>query len=258
MGFIDTHSHIYGEEFDEDREEVIIRAKETGVDKIFLPNINSESIRPMLNLYQQHPDYLFPMIGLHPEDVGATYQQTLREMYEMLSRPPHPFIAVGEVGLDFYWDRTYCKEQTEAFEQQIRWAEEYRLPLVIHCRSAHTELVSIMKRHANSGLTGIFHCFGGSEEEAKELLQFEGFMLGIGGVLTYKKSTLPEVLTHIPLTRIAIETDAPYLAPVPKRGKRNEPAFAIHTLRMIAAIYGTSEEEVMEKTNENVQHVFFV
>ena len=256
MGFIDTHSHIYGEEFDEDREDVILRAKEAGVEKILLPNINAGTIRPMLDLCTAHPSYLFPMMGLHPEDVRADYREVLRGMQERLMNPGHPFIAVGEVGLDFYWDKTWRQEQLAAFEEQIGWAEAYRLPLVIHCRSAHKELVEMMQRHAHTGLKGIFHCFGGTVEEAAELLQFEGFVLGIGGVLTYKKSTLPETLRHIPLDRIVIETDAPYLAPVPQRGKRNEPAFALHTLRKVADIYSVSEEEVMEKTNNAFQHVF--
>ena len=256
MGFIDTHSHIYGEEFDEDREEVILRAKEAGVEKILLPNINAETIRPMLDLCARHPGYLFPMMGLHPEDVRADYRDVLREMEGELMNPEHPFIAVGEVGLDFYWDKTWYQEQLAALEEQIGWAETYHLPLVIHCRSAHRELVEVMQRHAHAGLKGIFHCFGGTVEEATELLRFEGFMLGIGGVLTYKKSTLPETLRQVPLDRIVIETDAPYLAPVPQRGKRNEPAFALHTLRKVAEVYAVSEEEVMEKTNRAFQCVF--
>ena len=256
MGFTDTHSHIYGEEFNEDREEVIARAKEAGVERILLPNINAESISPMLELCKEHPGYLLPMIGLHPEDVKADYRHILDEMYKRLAEPKHPFIAVGEVGLDFYWDTTYKTEQIEAFEQQIGWAAEFKLPLVIHSRSAHRELIACMQKHADQQLKGIFHCFGGTLEEAEELLQFHDFALGIGGVLTYKKSTLPETLRHIPMNRIVIETDAPYLAPVPQRGKRNEPAFARYTLQKVATIYGVTEEEVMKTTNMTIQALF--
>lgn len=268
--FTDTHSHIYEPEFDEDREEVIQRAKEAGVERIFLPNINKESIGPMLQLCEKHPGYLFPMMGLHPEDVKENYQEILANMHQQFLTPHHPFIAVGEVGLDFYWDRTYEQEQREAFREQASWALDFHLPLMIHCRSAHRDLVDTLQALLTSNefgkklrtpsqtplLRGIFHCFGGTPEEAAELLQFEGFALGIGGVLTYKKSTLPETLKSVPLNRIVVETDAPYLSPVPHRGKRNEPAFAIHTVRKLAEIYAVSEHEVMEETNMNVKRIF--
>ncbi len=256
MGFIDTHSHIYGPEFDEDREEVIARAKEAGVDAILLPNINPDTVQPMLELCQRHPGYAFPMMGLHPEDITDDWQTTLDVMHDRLLQPGHPYVAVGEVGLDYYWDRSRYEEQKRVFEQQVEWAVEFNLPLMIHSRSAHAELVEIMRRHQSDGLTGVFHCFGGTAEEARELLQFEGFVLGIGGVLTYKKSTLPDVLRQVPLERIVVETDAPYLAPVPCRGKRNESAFAIHTVRKLAEVYQLSEEEVMNCTNSNAKRLF--
>lgn len=256
MGFIDTHSHIYGPEFDEDRNKVILRAKEAGVDGVLLPNINAETIQPMLDLCKAYPGYVYPMMGLHPEDLTDDYQRVLDEMHTLLLQPGSPYIAVGEVGLDYYWDKSRYDEQQVAFDQQVKWAVETGLPLMIHSRSAHRELVDIVKSHKQDNLTGVFHCFGGTREEAEELLSFDGFVLGIGGVLTYKKSTLPEVLREVPLSRIVVETDAPYLAPVPCRGKRNEPSFALHTVKRLAEVYGVSVDEVMKQTNDNVKRVF--
>ena len=222
---------------------------------ILLPNINAESIRPMLELCRQYPDYCFPMIGLHPEDVRDDYKAVLAQMHEQL-QTSNPYIAIGEVGLDFYWDETYRNQQLDAFEQQIMWAKQYNLPLVIHSRKSHRELVDMMERHRGDSLRGIFHCFGGTLEEAKELLSFPGFVLGIGGVLTYKKSTLPEVLREVPLERIVVETDAPYLSPVPFRGKRNESAYVAYTLRRVAYDYENSVSEVdIMKTNTS-KHIF--
>lgn len=255
MTFIDTHSHIYGEEFTEDIEQVILRAKQANVSHILLPNVNRESIEPMLSLCQRYPGYCFPMMGLHPEDIKEDYRDVLKDMHQRLTEDNHPYVAVGEVGLDYYWDRSLYDLQQEVFEEQINWAIETGLPLMIHTRSAHDELVSIMKRHAGDHLTGIFHCFSGTAEQAHELLQFEGFALGIGGVLTFKKSTLPDALREIPLDRLVIETDAPYLAPVPMRGKRNEPAFAQYTLTRLAELYNTTPVEVASRTNMAVARI---
>lgn len=252
---IDTHSHIYGPEFAEDIDQVIVRAQEAGIEKILLPNINAESIQPMLDLCERYPGYLYPMMGLHPTDLTEDFRFVLDEMEHRL-QGVHPYIAVGEVGLDYYWDRSLYNEQQEAFERQIEWAVRYDLPLVIHSRSAHRELVDIMERHRSEGLRGIFHCFGGTLEEAQELLSFPGFALGIGGVLTYKKSLLPEVLLNVPLSRIVIETDSPYLAPVPHRGQRNESSYAIEVLKKLSIIYKVPEEEVSECTNANVMSIF--
>lgn len=256
MGFIDTHSHIYEPDFADDREEVVLRAQQAGVDAVLLPNINRASIQPMLDLCAAYPDYVYPMMGLHPEDVDADYAQVLQEMYALLTAAENPYIAVGEVGLDFYWDTRYAREQEAAFEQQVEWALALDLPLVIHCRQAHREMVDILRSYDVRSLKGIFHCFGGTYEEAKELLSFEHFALGIGGIVTYKKSSLPEVLQEVPLQRIVLETDAPYLSPVPHRGKRNEPAFALHTATFLASLYNVSSEEVFRQTNENVKRVF--
>ena len=255
---IDTHSHIYDPVFDEDRELVVARAREAGVEAILLPNINATTIRPMLELCERYPGYCFPMMGLHPEDVRDDYVSVLDAMHERLQVSGHPYIAVGEVGLDFYWDETYREQQMEAFEQQVCWARDFRLPLVIHCRKAHSELVEVMERHRAEQLTGIFHCFGGSADEAAELLSFPGFVLGIGGVLTYKKTTLPEALQNVPLERVVLETDSPYLAPVPYRGKRNESAYIENTMLRLAEVYGCSPAQVEEITNKTVKDIFLI
>lgn len=254
---IDTHSHIYGSEFDEDRDEVIQRAKEAGVRKILLPNINGQTVSAMMSLCQSHPGYCFPMIGLHPTDIEDDYLSVLSDMHQHLSQPEHLFVAVGEVGLDFYWDDTRREEQLEVFDTQIAWARDFRLPLMIHSRSAHSELIEMMNKHADEGLSGVFHCFGGDEDEARELLSYENFVLGIGGVVTYKKSTLPEVLREVvPLDRIVLETDSPYLAPVPNRGKRNESSYVLHVAQKLAEIYQLPVSEIIAVTSDNANRIF--
>lgn len=249
---IDTHSHIYGPEFDDDRAEVLQRARLAGVDKVLLPNINEESIARMLQVAKEYPDMCYPMMGLHPEDVKEDWAQVLDRMEMQLDG----MIAVGEVGLDFYWDTTFRKEQIEAFDRQICWAVERNLPLVIHMRKAEQELLEVMERHKSDGLRGVFHCFGGSRETASRMLKHEGFVLGIGGVVTFKNSRLAETLRYVPLDRIVLETDAPYLAPVPYRGKRNEPSYVAHVARFLSDIYNVSEEEVNDVTNLAVKRVF--
>lgn len=254
--FIDTHCHLDGEEFNEDRDLVVQRAKEAGVQQVFLPAINLKSLQTVLDTCRQYPNYCYPMIGLHPEEVGADWQEVLSSMRQLLLSDT-PYIAIGEVGLDYYWSREFEQEQLEAFEEQVRWSVETRLPLAIHCRKAQNELVAILKKYTKDLPGGVFHCFTGNEQEARELLQFDRFVLGIGGVLTFKKSHLPEVLPAVvPLNRIILETDAPYMAPVPMRGQRNEPAFTLHVLQRLAEAYGVSEQEVANQTNANVARVF--
>ena len=254
---IDTHSHLYEPEFDADRDDVVQRARQAGVEQILLPNINAGSIRPMLELCQRYPGYCHPMIGLHPTDVEPeTFRQTLRDMEQLLDDPNHPYIGIGEIGLDYYWDNSNAREQEAAFRIQIEWAIRHHLPLMIHARNAHHQLVSAISEYREARLTGVFHCWSGTADEAAELLQFPGFALGIGGVVTYKKSTLPEVLTSIPIERIVLETDAPYLAPMPHRGKRNESGFIAETLRKIAQAYNVSEQTVESVTNTNVMRLF--
>ncbi len=252
MQFIDTHCHLDGEEFRDDLDAVVTRAREAGVAAIGVPGINLESLDTVLELCRRYPYFCYPMLGLHPEDVKADWRDVLAAIKPALQSVK----AVGEVGLDYYWSREFEKEQLEAFEEQVRWAVEFQLPLMIHCRKAQNEMVAIIKKYQNDLPGGVFHCFTGNEHEAAELLQFDKFVLGIGGVSTFKKSHLPEVLpTVVPLDRIVLETDAPYMAPVPKRGERNEPAFVAYVLKRLAEAYGVSEEEVAQKTNENVARV---
>lgn len=256
MNIIDTHSHLYTEEFEKDIQDVVKRAQAAGVSQIFLPNINKESISPMLSLCSSYPDYFHPMMGLHPEDITPDFRHVLKEMHDRLMQDNHPYIAIGEIGLDYYWDQTYIKEQQEAFDQQVGWAEETGLPLMIHCRNAHKDLVNLLRQHKHENLHGVFHCFSGTADEAAELLAFNGFVLGIGGSVTFKKSSLPEVLDTVPLERIVLETDAPYLAPVPHRGKRNESAYIRDTVTRLATIYKVTPEHVAAVTSHTVQTIF--
>ena len=262
--YIDTHCHLDGDEFVLDRDAVIQRAREAGCARIFLPAIDHATSQRILLLCQQYPGYLYPMVGLHPEEVRADWREQLSSIHEFLQLPIQSErtggeapIAIGEVGLDFYWSREFEKEQLEAFEEQVQWSVETRLPLMIHCRKAKNEMVKILRRYEKELPGGVFHCFTGNETEARELLQFENFVLGIGGVLTFKKSHLPEVLpASVPLNRIVLETDAPYMAPVPMRGQRNESAYITYIVSRLAQSYGVSEEEIARSTNENVKKVF--
>lgn len=254
--FIDTHTHLDGTEFDADRDEVMERARAAGVSKVFLPAIDLKSVETVLAVSRKYEGYAYPMIGLHPEEVGADWENVLQRMREYIV-PGYPFIAIGEVGLDFYWTRDNEREQLAAFERQVEWSVETRLPLMIHCRKAQNEMVAVMRRYQNELPGGVFHCFTGNEKEAEQLLDFQNFVLGIGGVLTFKKSHLPEVLpASVPLSRIVLETDSPYMAPVPKRGERNESAYVEFVLKRLAEAYGVEDEEVARQTNENVERVF--
>ena len=254
LSFIDTHCHLDGEEFTADRDEVVARAREAGVSKILVPAIDLQSCQTVMDTCRQYPDYCYPMLGLHPEEARADWREVLAQIKHSLTSE---VIAIGEVGLDYYWSREFEKEQLEAFEQQVRWSVETRLPLMIHCRKAQNELVAILRKYADDLPGGVFHCFTGNEIEARELLQFDRFVLGIGGVLTFKKSNLPQTLPAVvPLDRLVLETDAPYMAPVPHRGQRNEPAFVLEVLRKLAVCYGVSEETVCEQTNANVARIF--
>ena len=263
FNFTDTHCHLDGEEFAQDRDVVIQRAQEAGCRQIFLPAIDVASCQTVLDVCRQYPDYCRPMLGLHPEEVRADWRDQLATIKSILNHQPSSInhqpssIAIGEVGLDYYWSREFEHEQLEAFEEQVRWAVELQLPLMIHCRKAQNEMVAIIKKYAHDLLGGVFHCFTGNQQEALQLLEFPQFVLGIGGVLTFKKSHLPDTLAAVvPLDRIVLETDAPYMAPVPMRGQRNESAFIRHVITRLAETYGVSEEEICRQTNENVQKVF--
>lgn len=254
---IDTHTHIDGEEFAEDRAEAVQRAKAAGVEKIFVPAISMENVKSVLDTCRQFPGYAYPMIGLHPEEVRDNWQEQLHGMREMLSADGCPFIAIGEIGLDYYWSREYEKQQLEAFERQVQWAVEFNLPLMIHCRKAQNEMTGILRRYEKDlRRGGVFHCFTGNEKEAEQLLSFSRFAIGIGGVLTFKKSHLPEVLPHIPIERIVLETDSPYMAPVPMRGKRNESSYVAYVRARMAEAYGMTEEEIDRQTTRNAMRIF--
>jgi len=258
MTLIDTHTHLDGEEFDADRDDVMARARAAGVNKVLIPSIDLSSVSRVLSVCERYKGYAYPMIGLHPEEVRADWRNVLAEMERFLHQPAHPFVAIGEVGLDFYWSREFENEQLQAFEEQVKWAVKYRLPLMIHCRKGQQELVRILRRYEQDLCGGVFHCFTGNGKEAAELLSFSRFALGIGGVLTFKKSHLPEVLPTIPLDRVVLETDSPYMAPVPMRGQRNESAFVLHVLNRMAECYSLSPEAVAEATNRNVERIFGV
>lgn len=258
--FIDTHTHLDGEEFATDRPEVIARAKAAGVGSVFIPAIDVKCVATVLDVCHQYPGYAYPMIGLHPEEVRGDWADQLDTMQTMLDADRNgkqEFIAIGEVGLDYYWSREYEREQLLAFERQVQWAIEYRLPLMIHCRKGQNEMVKLLRKYEQELVGGVFHCFTGNQNEAQELLGFERFSLGIGGVLTFKSSHLRDDLPAVvPLSRIVLETDSPYMAPVPHRGKRNESAYVADVMRCLAASYGVSDDEVAQQTNRNVERIF--
>ena len=256
MKYIDTHTHIDGTEFDADRAEVISRAKAAGVTKMFVPAIDLKSVDTVLRVCRDNSGFAYPMIGLHPEEVKEDWQEQLHAMRQML-QDSHPFIAIGEVGLDYYWSREYADEQLEAFEEQVKWSIETRLPLMIHCRKAQNEMVALLRKYKDQLPGGVFHCFTGNVHEAEELMTFPRFVLGIGGVSTFKSSHLREDLpAAVPLDRIVLETDSPYMAPVPLRGQRNESAFLPHVIKTLAASYGVSEDEVALTTTRTALAVF--
>lgn len=253
MNLIDTHCHLYLPEFDADRAAMIQRARQAGVSAFYLPGIDSSVIDAMLHLEAAWPQTCFPMMGLHPCSVRENYREELSIIERWWQK--RRFAAIGEIGLDFYWDKTYIKEQYEAFRLQMELALQHSTPIVIHSRNAMEECVDTVRPFAARGLTGIFHCFGDSLEMANEIISL-GFFLGIGGVATYKKSGLAEVLPHIPLERIVLETDAPYLTPVPFRGKRNESAYITHVAEKIAEVKNITTAEVAAVTTSNAARIF--
>jgi len=253
MYLVDTHTHIYGSEFDLDREETVQRALDNGVGMMLLPNVDASTIQPMLATHEKFPDCTRVMMGLQPEEVKGDYKQVLAQMETELAKGI--FIGVGEVGLDFYWDATFEKEQLDAFEVQLGWAKQLHLPLSIHCRNAFSFMVRLLEKHQDGGLKGVMHCFTGTEEEAKVYLDL-GFHLGLGGVITYKNCAVKEYLSNLPLDRMVLETDAPYLSPVPHRGKRNEPAFMVATTTKIAEFYQIPSETFAEITTTNAKKLF--
>lgn len=253
MKLVDTHTHLYVEEFREDIESVIERALAEGVEKFYLPAIDSSENVALLNLEKKFPDKMFAMAGLHPCSVKENFKEELKKIEQQLSE--REFAAIGETGLDFYWDKTFSKQQYESLHIHAEWAIQYKKPLVIHTRNAMQETIDLVKEYKGKNLFGIFHCFSGILENAKEIID-AGFFLGIGGVLTFKNSGLAEVIKDVDLKYLVLETDSPYLAPVPFRGKRNESSYLKYIVEKLATIKNISTEEIALKTTENAERVF--
>jgi TatD DNase family protein len=253
MFLIDTHTHLYSEEFDQDRDAAITRCLENGINKLYLPNVDSESIPRMLALEKAYPEVCIAMMGLHPCSVKENYKEELTIVKEWLDK--RPFVAVGEIGIDLFWEKTFINEQIEAFNLQMDWAIEKNIPIVIHCRDAFDEIFEVLSKR-NKLPTGIFHCFSGNLEQANKIIDLGGFKLGIGGVLTFKNSGLDKVVEQIDLKHLVLETDAPYLAPMPHRGKRNESSYTKLVAEKLAAIKNCSIEEIAEITTQNAKEVF--
>lgn len=253
MRFIDTHSHIYDTGFQEDLNAVMASAKSAGVEKIYMPGIDSTCINGMMDMETKYSGICIPMMGLHPCYVKENYQEELAIVEGWLAK--RKFAAIGEIGLDYYWDKTFAKEQQLVFEKQMQWGLDLGLPINIHTRNAMGETIELVKPFAKKGLKGIFHCFSGSKESAEQIIEM-GFLLGLGGVLTYKNAGVAEAVVDIPLEFLVLETDAPYLPPVPYRGKRNEPAFMIEVAKKLAEIKNIPLHEVAEKTSGNADRIF--
>lgn len=253
MMLIDTHTHLYSNDFESDRAAMINRALQAGISRMYMPCIDSTCIDAMLLLEQQYPEVCIPMMGLHPCYVKENYKQELQIVRDWLDK--RPFVAVGEIGLDFYWDSTFADQQLEAFNLQMEWALEKNIPIVIHTRNAMQATIDAVKPFAAKGLRGIFHCFSGSYESAVQITNM-GFHLGIGGVLTYKNAGLPAALEKIDLSFMVLETDAPYLTPVPFRGKRNESAYVTYVAEKLAEVKNMSLETVAEVTTKNALKIF--
>ncbi|MBR5983001.1 MAG: TatD family hydrolase [Bacteroidales bacterium] len=253
---IDTHSHIYSEEFDADRAETIARAKTVGVSHIVLPNIDMSSIERLSALAHSDTNFFYVANGLHPTSVNANYKTELNDIFTDATFALLPnVVAIGEIGMDLYWDDTYQKEQKEVLDFQLEYAREKKLPVIIHCRNAFAQIIDVMSARDRSGLIGVFHCFSEDYKSAKCVVDM-GFYIGVGGVLTYKKSILPDVVSKIPLTSILLETDSPYLAPVPHRGKRNEPSFVACVAEKLSQIIGRDYDDVCDVTSANAKKLF--
>jgi len=251
--FIDTHTHIYTKEFDKDRSEMIDRAISQGVETFFLPNIDQNSIEAMLNLERTYPDRCHAMMGLHPCSVGADYEKELEIVKQHLDQ--RTFVAIGEIGIDLYWEKKFYDQQVIAFKRQIEWAKAADIPIVIHCRDATSEVLKVLRECQDEKLRGIFHCFGGTVSEAEQIIEL-GFLLGIGGVLTFKKSGLDNTLKDIDLKHLVLETDSPYLAPVPYRGKRNESGYVSIVAKKLSDVKELPLAEIAKITTENARRIF--
>ncbi|WP_339921384.1 TatD family hydrolase [uncultured Flavobacterium sp.] len=253
MIITDTHTHLYSEEFDQDRDEMIQRAIEKGVSRFFIPAIDSSCTAAMYDLEKNYPEHVFLMMGLHPTYVKENYLEELQHVEEELAK--RKFYAVGEIGIDLYWDKTHLHEQQIAFRKQIQLAKQYKLPIVIHCREAFDEIFEILEEEKSADLFGIFHCFTGSYEQALQAISYN-MKLGIGGVVTFKNGKIDQFLNQIDLKHIVLETDSPYLAPIPFRGKRNESSYLLNVIDKLAAIYNLSAKDIANVTTENSRMIF--
>jgi TatD DNase family protein len=252
--FIDTHTHLYSDSFSEDRTETINRAINAGIERLLLPNIDIHSINGMHALTDEFPNNCFAMMGLHPGNVKEDWKDQLKVMKNHLDT--RKYIAIGEIGMDLYWDKTFIEEQKEAFRIQVGWAKEYDLPIVIHARDAFDEIFEILDELNDEKLTGVFHCFTGDSSQAEKVISYNGFKMGIGGVLTYKKAGLDKTLKGVPLEYLILETDAPYLPPTPHRGKRNESSYLLHIAEKLTDVYGVSMTEIENVTTKNAVQLF--
>ena len=253
MKFIDTHTHLFLPEFDSDRDQVILNARQEGVEKVLLPNVDSSTINSLVDLVSKYSDFCYPLMGLHPTSVKENYQNELEGVKDFISN--NKVYGIGEIGVDLYWDKTFLKEQEDAFRYQIDLAKEHKLPIVIHARDSFNEIFKVMNDVIDENLTGVFHAFTGNENQAKQIVEW-GFYIGIGGIVTFKNSGLDKVVNTIDINHIVLETDSPYLAPVPKRGKRNESAYIKYIAQKIADIKGISLEKVAEITTQNAKELF--
>jgi len=257
MKFSDTHCHVYVEQFDNDRELVISNANGSNIGRFFLPNIDSTYISRLKNTTIQFPGQVFPMMGLHPCSVKENFQDELEIIEtELFKKNNLNFVGVGEIGLDLYWDKSLLDQQKEAFKIQVGWALKLDLPIIIHVREAFDEIFDLIDSIYQPELKGIFHCFTGNQEQADKILEYQNFKMGIGGVLTFKNSGLSDVVKNIPLNKLVLETDSPYLAPHPNRGKRNEPSYLLYIAEKLAAVKGVSLAELSKITEQNTNEVF--
>ena len=254
MKLVDTHTHLYAEEFDDDLAQVVERAREVGVQIALLPNIDEESVAKLKKVVSDFSDFFVPMMGLHPTSVTAQWQEQLTAIYNELNSGS--YIAVGEIGIDLYWDMSFEKEQTEAFEAQLAWSKEKNIPVSIHSRNSLPQVIASVKRVGADSLRGVFHSFGGTSDELDAIMSLKNFFIGINGILTFKNSSLTTTLADADVSRIVLETDAPYLAPVPKRGKRNESAYLLFVLKKLAEIYNTTENKIANITTQNATELF--
>lgn len=251
---IDTHAHLYAEEFDHDRDEMLQRAKDAGVQKIILPNVDSSSLQRMLELESHNPGYCYAAIGVHPTSIGSNFEEELKLVRSELER--RSWVAIGEIGIDLYWDKTYIEEQKEAFRRQLSWSLEFDLPVIIHVRDSFTETMSVLSEFRGKGLRGVFHSFTGNNNEASTVIAYKGFLLGINGIVTFKNAGLAESLCDISPENLLLETDAPYLSPVPYRGKRNESSYLQLIAQKTAEHVGCTVDELTGITTRNAKKLF--